>query len=706
MELVNIDTSGYLIFFLLCSGPYIVGASKDLALKQTATQSSTYIAEYSADRAVDGVLGVDVSDGHCSHTGSGHQQAWWKVDLGQIYRIQTINITYRRSQTARLKGYSLYVTNNTAMTQSDGSINEQLGYLCYHDADSRTPTYNQSRQCHVDGRYVVFYNHRTYGDAYIELCGVQVYGCPTGRFGFNCSDTCHCQTGGCNPDTGQCNVTGCQAGWMGLSCSLRCHCNLGRACDIDTGACSGGCQSGWSGRSCMVGPHKWNLAYNKYTRQSTTNGVYRSDIAVDGVITADAGRHGSCSHTCPEGHDEAWWYVDLGGEKRIGIINIIYRQNYPFRMSGFYLYISNSSYTNSQALSRDVLCYHDHGPGLPSYIQSLSCPVSGRYVIFYNKRPADYEPFNRTFYSESNAVIELCEVQVLGACERGKFGQDCSQSCHCASSDCNQMTGTCLVPRCSAGWMGNSCDQACERGKFGQDCSKSCHCASPDCHQMTGTCLVPGCSAGWMGNSCDQACERGKFGQDCSKSCHCASPDCHQMTGTCLVPGCSAGWMGNSCDQVCERGKFGQNCSQSCHCATSDCHKMTGECLILGCSTGWMGNSCDQGRTVSVLYLAVGKDGWVAHVAKRVPAKCLDETVTKPVIVLTLTVTGGVGYVVYQDVLKVGQGVPAVKNVAAIHLDETVTRPVTVPTLTVTGGVGHAPYMDVRKVGWEVNAIK
>ncbi|XP_060064890.1 multiple epidermal growth factor-like domains protein 10 [Ylistrum balloti] len=516
---------------------------RDLALHQNATQSSTYNdgpVYYTAERAVDGVLGVDVSDGHCSHTGSGHQQAWWKVDLGQIYRIQTINITYRRGQTHTLKGYSLYVTNNTAMTLHGGSINEQLGYLCYHDADSRIPTYNQSRECHVDGRYVVFYNNRTNEDAYIELCGVQVYGCSAGRYGFKCRDTCHCQTGGCNPDTGQCDVTGCQTGWMGLSCSLRCYCNSGGACDIDTGVCSGGgCQSGWPGRSCVLGPHDRDLARNKDTYQSSTFGSYSSDKAVDGIITADVAHQGSCSHTKAAGQNEAWWKVDLGGEKRIGTINIIYRQKYTFRMSGFYLYISNSSYTSSQSLSRDFLCYHDHGPGLPSYIQSLSCPVSGRFVIFYNKRPADYEPFNRMYYSETNAVIELCEVQVLGACERGKFGQDCSQSCHCASSDCNQMTGTCLVPGCSAGWMGNSCDQECGSNSFGRDCNQTCHCAYSDCDRRSGTCTIHGCTEGWMGSKCNQDYVNQTFGRDCNQTCLCFNSDCDRKSGSCYITGCT-----------------------------------------------------------------------------------------------------------------------------------------------------------------------
>ncbi|XP_060073715.1 multiple epidermal growth factor-like domains protein 10, partial [Ylistrum balloti] len=475
-EFIKSQNVGFCIVFLMASfGTHFIDASRDLALHKNSKQSSTH-KRYEAGRAVDGVLGIDVTDGHCSHTGLYHRQAWWEVDLGHIYRIQTINITYRRSRTDHLKDYSLYVANNRSMTMPDGFINEQLGYLCYHDADSTIPTYNQSRPCHVDGRYVVFYNNRKNEDAFVELCGIQVYGCPTGKFGFMCSDTCHCQSSGCNPDTGECDVDGCQTGWMGLSCSLRCHCNSGGACNIDTGACSGGCQSGWSGRSCAV-----------------------------------------------------WQYT--------------------FRMSGFYLYISNSSYNNSQALSRDYLCYHDHGPGLPSYIQSLWCSVSGRYVIFYNKRPADYEPLNVKYYSERNATIELCEVQVIGVCDPGKFGKDCSQTCHCVTSDCNKLTGSCLILGCSAGWAGKACDQVCSHGHFGPDCRRMCHCNIGECNRIDGTCNISGCVSGWSGVACDTDCDLDRFGENCIHKCHCKEEGCDNANGKCKVTGCMDGWKGTSCDQ-------------------------------------------------------------------------------------------------------------------------------------------------------------
>ncbi|XP_069103271.1 multiple epidermal growth factor-like domains protein 10 [Argopecten irradians] len=396
---------------------------------------------------------------------------------------------------------------------------------------------------------------------------------------------------------------------MGLSCSLRCHCDGGVACNIDTGACLGGrCQSGWSGHSCFVGPR--DLAYGKPAKQSTVYVNYTEPAkAVDGVITKDVVPHGSCTHTDPHGiHPEAWWEVDLGGVKQIRTINIVYRQMYTFRMSGFYLYVSNSSIAHNihQVLRTAHLCYHDHGPGLPSYIQSLSCPVSGRYVIFYNKRPADYEPQNVRYYNKTTAVIELCEVQVLGGCppgrkgiscdqvcDAGTFGLDCTQTCHCATSDCNKQTGVCTTTGCSAGWRGTSCDQACTYHKFGLDCTQTCHCANSDCDRRTGVCNVHGCTEGWRGDTCSQACTNQTFGRDCTQTCNCASSDCDGRTGVCDVRGCTEGWKGRTCSQACTNHTFGRDCTQTCQCANSDCDGRTGVCKVPGC-LGWIGNSCSQ----------------------------------------------------------------------------------------------------------------
>ncbi|XP_069109090.1 uncharacterized protein, partial [Argopecten irradians] len=303
---------------------------------------------------------------------------------------------------------------------------------------------------------------------------------------------------------------------------------------------------------------------------------------------------------CDIGYGGVFYMVD----------NVCMDGRVTFRMSGFYLYVSNSSIYNTNipiVMNNSHLCYHDHGPGLPSYIQSLSCHVSGRYVIFYNKRPADYEPQNVRYYNTTTAVIELCEVQVIGgcppgrkgnscnqACDPGTFGLDCNQTCHCATSDCNTQTGVCTPTGCIAGWKGTKCDEACNNYTFGRDCNQTCHCANSDCDRRTGVCNMTGCTEGWRGQTCSQACINQTYGRDCTQICHCANSDCDGSTGECYKVGCTEGWRGQTCSQACTNHTFGRDCNQTCHCANSDCDGRTGVCNMAGCTEGWKGQTCSQ----------------------------------------------------------------------------------------------------------------
>ena len=78
------------------------------------------------------------------------------------------------------------------------------------------------------------------------------------------------------------------------------------------------------------------------------------------------------------------------------------------RFAGFSIYISNTGDRESSSL-----CYKD-GQTLPPLNFTISCTLSGRYVIFYNERgdgvtyPAGYEV-------TSNVYTELCEVIVYGS---------------------------------------------------------------------------------------------------------------------------------------------------------------------------------------------------------------------------------------------------------------------------------------------------
>ncbi|XP_069109356.1 uncharacterized protein [Argopecten irradians] len=539
-------------FLVVCFLMYTVNCSRNLAVNKTATQSSTY-GGYTAGKAVDGIFARDIDTGHCSHTGDGHRKAWWKVDLGQVYRIQMINITYRHDYTYRLGGYSLYVTNDTDMTQTDGSIIDNKGHLCYYDKGPGYPTFNQTRQCHVKGRYVVFYNIRQNTDTYIQLCEVQLLipesdgsenqctvkmlnitvtpfkisvamvtkRCPVGKFGYDCSGTCHCMTGGCDPDTGQCDVKECQTGWMGLSCSLRCHCDRDVACDIDTGACPGErCQSGWSGKSCFVNQLRLDLTVPKTCHCATLD--CNKTTGVCASTGCSAGWKGTaCDQAC-------------------------------------------TNHTFGRDCTQTCHCANSDCDGSSGICNVPGCMEGWRG--------------------------EKCNQ----VCTSHTFGRDCTRTCHCANSDCDKGSGLCYIDGCTAGWIGSKCSQGCQTGFFGPGCSEYCHCSVPGCIHINGTCAIVGCAAGWSGKACNQVCTNHTFGRDCSHTCHCANDDCDGRTGSCQNVGCEAGWMGRNCSQACNNITFGRDCTQTCHCANSDCDRRTGVCKLPGCTEGWKGQTCSQ----------------------------------------------------------------------------------------------------------------
>jgi hypothetical protein len=81
---------------------------------------------------------------------------------------------------------------------------------------------------------------------------------------------------------------------------------------------------------------------------------------------------------------------------------------YSKRFVGFSLHVSN---TTDKA--KGYLCYHDTNytvNNIPAVL-NITCPVHGRYVIYYNERlPEKTYPTGSSQY----AFTELCEVEVYG----------------------------------------------------------------------------------------------------------------------------------------------------------------------------------------------------------------------------------------------------------------------------------------------------
>ncbi|XP_061166295.1 cell death abnormality protein 1-like [Saccostrea echinata] len=320
--------------------------------------------------------------------------------------------------------------------------------------------------------------------------------------------------------------------------------------------------------------------------------------AVDGKYT-DRGVVGNQCTISNDKQQTAEWRVDLERVVSISQINIYYRTDnapspgaYYGRFAGFFLYVSNTTVKDD-----GYLCFHEIQTvdGTPTENQTISCPVHGRYVIYYNERRRGVT--YPSYYSQY-AYNELCELEVYGCPDQRYFGEYCDQLCpeNCQEQRCDITTGECLG--CKPGYQGRMCSHLCGKQMYGLECSLSCgNCSDGEtCHHVNGTCLT-GCSEGAEGETCQTACQPGYYGKDCIHECsvNCGvTRRCNRYTGEC-EGGCQPGWKGNLCEQECDAGMHGSNCSQRCgYCLNNTkCHHSNGSCFD-GCSAGYHGLLCSK----------------------------------------------------------------------------------------------------------------
>ncbi|XP_078330769.1 uncharacterized protein LOC144624721 [Crassostrea virginica] len=271
--------------FVFVTGIAITLTYDDLSFQKNATQSTEawYYDLYKADNAVDRNITT------CMRTepiggASPDKTVWWKVDLGGVHNIYSVNILFRSydeyesRQRGRFAGFSLYISNSGDTSNLDNSS------LCYKDGP-QLPPLNFTTNCIKSGRYVIFYNERLDNvgypasfvtlNVYTELCEVQVNGCVRSDvYGSNCNESCptNCKYNTCDIENGTC--VSCEAGWRGRTCNTKCsdglygvnctqqcsgHCRDNTVCDHVTGRCDMGCATGWSGSLCNKICEDWTF---------------------------------------------------------------------------------------------------------------------------------------------------------------------------------------------------------------------------------------------------------------------------------------------------------------------------------------------------------------------------------------------------------------------------------------------------------------
>ncbi|XP_065938298.1 uncharacterized protein [Magallana gigas] len=280
-----------------------------LVNSNTIAVSSTTFPSYVASRTVDGNTDQNVTS--CSHTGvrSSITEAWLRIDLGTVYSVKSVKLWYRGDRgspymnTARLRGYSLRVSNDTSVPPIESSF--------YNDPGIVTLPTIVEEDCERTARYIWIYqsNKPNYDPCpLLEICEVQVFGCDSGHYGENCSSNCdHCKNNAtCGIQNGECDNNGCAGpgyqpplckgcipGMYGVHCEKNCsrYCRFIN-CDRKTGACFDGCKNGYIGSFC---------------NQTCPFGKYGPNC---GEICGHCYNNTVCNHgngTCLEGCEAGYW---------------------------------------------------------------------------------------------------------------------------------------------------------------------------------------------------------------------------------------------------------------------------------------------------------------------------------------------------------------------------------------------------------------
>ncbi|KAK0057053.1 multiple epidermal growth factor-like domains protein 11, partial [Biomphalaria pfeifferi] len=265
----------YSIHELMIEGPGIkslcsiyVSGGRNLALKQSTSQSSTYFDGISinmsrSSNAVDGNTDDNYYHGSCIHTDHEMNTAGptWRLNFAFPALLQGVMIYNRadccqeRLQHFKLMGLS--PSGQIVFTFYDGLNDAQVKYPVIFVSPMKALY-----------QLTVTAQRKTTFSAILNFCEIEAFGdweCPFGKYGIDCDKNCNCadKTKTCIVSTGTC-PSGCNAGYQGEGCMEVCEqgtwgegcsklCDdrcANQSCDSVTGQCQNGCIDGYTLPNC------------------------------------------------------------------------------------------------------------------------------------------------------------------------------------------------------------------------------------------------------------------------------------------------------------------------------------------------------------------------------------------------------------------------------------------------------------------------
>ncbi|XP_056003194.1 receptor-type tyrosine-protein phosphatase alpha-like [Ostrea edulis] len=441
----------------------------NLSRKQSTkvSQSSTY-NKLHASYAKDGNR-TQTDYKICSHTALGHSIAWFQVDLGGEYSLESVKIYYRNENNwppYRFRQFYLDVSNGSAKSTTTLTSPRKR---CYKD-NTTAPATPQSVidiPCKETARYVIVettYNAQEAIDLnqdgpVLEICEIEVYACST------------CVNAACNPSNGYC-TEGCIMGYWGHTCKSQCNqlC-LGNTCEQGNGTCTTGCVDFYYGYTCE---HQCGPRCSPQTCDRVTGACNDCNAGYHGLFC-----NRTCSPYCKSGTCDAHNGHCIGGCK--------------------------TNWTGDLCDRCDAVHFGSNC--------SKECGVHCQGMLCNNSTGSCTDGCETGYYKDTCNVT--CNPDCKNGCNRnsgycdygcidGKFGVACHNICGpgCTSKECEKITGSCT---CKRGWQGKRCTE-CSPTFYSASCEEECsaHCYNGTCYVNNGSC-IGGCTRDYTGDKCTQA---------------------------------------------------------------------------------------------------------------------------------------------------------------------------------------------------------